>query len=100
MFITLVLMRPKKSRRIEIEAKALYYKPRGITMSQLDEIQLDADELEAFRLADVEKLYQEEAARRMGVSRTTYGRILGAAREKAATALVRGSALKISGKEK
>jgi len=55
------------------------------------------DELEALRLADLEGLYQEEAAERMGVSRATFGRIVEAARRKTAQALVGGRALRIEG---
>ena len=60
-------------------------------------IVLGADELEAIRLADVEGLYQEGAAARMGVSRATFGRILAAARSKVARALVEGTVLLIGG---
>ena len=48
---------------------------------------------EAIRLADVEGLYQEEAARRMGVSRPTFARILTSGRSKVGRALVEGKAL-------
>jgi predicted DNA-binding protein (UPF0251 family) len=53
------------------------------------------DELEALRLADVEGLYQEAAARRMGVSRPTFARILARARASAARALVEQKVLVI-----
>jgi hypothetical protein len=46
------------------------------------------DELEAIRLTDVEGLYQNAAARRMGVSRQTYARILARARHTVAASLV------------
>ena len=55
------------------------------------------DELEAVRLADLEGLYQEQAARRMGVSRPTFGRILDCARRKIAQALVGARVLRIEG---
>jgi len=53
------------------------------------------DEVEAMRLADLEGLYHEDAAQKMGVSRATFGRILGVARRKVAEALLKGKALKI-----
>jgi hypothetical protein len=56
---------------------------------------LRLDELEALRLADVEGLYQEAAAQRMGVSRPTFARILARARSAAATALVEQKVLVI-----
>jgi hypothetical protein len=51
------------------------------------------DELEAIRLADVEGLYQDAAAERMGVSRQTYARILSRGRHVVAACLVEGRAL-------
>lgn len=66
-------------------------------MSVLDEIELSIDEFEALRLADLEGLYQEEAAARMEVSRATFARIVAASRKKVATALVQGNALRIGG---
>jgi predicted DNA-binding protein (UPF0251 family) len=53
------------------------------------------DELEALRLADVEGLYQEEAARQMNVSRATFGRIVEEAHRKVADAILHGKALRI-----
>lgn len=46
------------------------------------------DGLEALRLADIEGLYQDAAAQRMGVSRQTYARILSRARQAVAASLV------------
>jgi predicted DNA-binding protein (UPF0251 family) len=63
----------------------------------LQQVALTVDELEAIRLADLEGLYQEEAAQRMNISRQTFGRILEAAHRKVADALVNGKALSIEG---
>jgi hypothetical protein len=60
-------------------------------------VALTLDEFESLRLADLEGLYQEDAAGRMGVSRATFGRIVESARRKVAEALVRGKALRIEG---
>jgi rubrerythrin len=57
------------------------------------------DEFEAIRLADLESMYQEQAAEKMNVSRQTFGRIIASARKKVAEALVQGKALKIEGGE-
>jgi predicted DNA-binding protein (UPF0251 family) len=74
-----------------------YFKPRGIPISQLEEVVLSLDEYEAIRLADYEQLYQEEAAARMNISRQTFGRIIEAAHKKIADVLINGKALKIAG---
>lgn len=66
-------------------------------MAELEAVALSVDELEALRLADLEGLYHDGAARRMGVSRATFGRIVETARRKVAEALVGGKALKIGG---
>jgi predicted DNA-binding protein (UPF0251 family) len=55
------------------------------------------EELEALRLADLEGLTQEEAAGRMGVSRSTFQRIVAQARRQVALALAEGHALQIEG---
>lgn len=74
-----------------------YFKPRGIPLSALEEVVLTVDEFEAIRLADLEGLYQEGAAEKMGISRQTFGRIVESAHMKVAEALVKGKALKIEG---
>jgi len=73
------------------------FHPAGIPVRGLGEIVLTLDEFEAIRLADLEGLYQEQAAERMIVSRPTFGRILAAAHRKVAEALAHGKTLKIEG---
>jgi predicted DNA-binding protein (UPF0251 family) len=75
----------------------VYFKPRAIPLSELEELVLTIDELEALRLADLEGLYQEAAAEKMQVSRQTFGNIIKAARKKVADALVSGKAIRIEG---
>jgi len=65
----------------------------------LEEVILTVDEFEAIKLADLENLYQEQAAEKMNVSRQTFGRIIDSAHKKVADALVKGKALKIEGGE-
>jgi predicted DNA-binding protein (UPF0251 family)/predicted Fe-Mo cluster-binding NifX family protein len=72
-------------------------KPAGVSCKDLEEVRLACDEVEAVRLADLEGLYHEAAARRMGVSRATYGRILESAHRKIADALLNGKALRLEG---
>jgi hypothetical protein len=73
------------------------FQPAGVPVQGLVEIVLALDEFEAIRLADLEGLYQEQAAERMRVSRPTFGRILAAAHRKVAEALAHGKTLKIEG---
>ena len=73
------------------------FKPRAVPLSVLEEVVLSVEELEALRLAHQEGLYQQAAAERMAVSRTTFGRVLDAAHRKVTRALVEGCALRIEG---
>ncbi len=69
------------------------FKPTGTPLHELRQIELHRDELEAMRLCDREGLTQEEAGKRMGVSRGTIQRIITVARKKTAAALSEGMAL-------
>lgn len=69
------------------------FKPGGVPA--LAQVHMSLEEFEAVRLADLETLDQIQAARRMGISRQTFGRALAAARRKVAAALVLGHALRI-----
>jgi len=89
--------RPFKCRRVLGMPKSDYLKPSGIPLSDLREIDLTIDEFEAIRLADLEGLYQEDAAKKMNISRQTFGNIIAEARKKVADAIVNGKALKIRG---
>ena len=89
--------RPFSPRRIDCQPGATYFKPAGVPLRVLEEVTLTLDEFEAIRLADLEGLYQEQAAERMQVSRPTFGRIVESGRQKVADALVRGKALRVQG---
>lgn len=91
------MARPQCCRRVGFSPKVCYYKPRGIPLIFLEEVVLTLDELEAIRLADLEGLYQEQAAKKMNVSRPTFGRIIESAHKKVAEALIKGKALKMEG---
>jgi predicted DNA-binding protein (UPF0251 family) len=89
--------RPRRCRWIWALPNVSYFKPRGIPLSQLDEVILTVDEHEALRLSDVEGLDQEEAAKRMNISRQTFGRVLGSARKKISNAIINAKAIRIEG---
>jgi len=93
------MVRPLNSRHIGCQPGSRYFKPRGVPLSDLEEVVLTMDEFEAIRLADLEGLYQEKAAEKMKISRQTFGRIAESAHRKVAEALVKGKALKIEGGE-
>ena len=73
------------------------YKPAGVPLHTLRCIHLLHEELEALRLADLQGMTQVEAAQRMGVSRSTFQRIVTRARRQVSMALAQGHALQIEG---
>jgi predicted DNA-binding protein (UPF0251 family) len=91
------MSRPTCCRFVESAPACTFFKPRGVPLCRLEQVTLTLDELEAMRLADLEGMYQEQAAERMNVSRPTFARIIESARKKAAEALVNGKALRLEG---
>lgn len=89
--------RPCCLRHVRRAPCAACFKPTGIPVRHLEEVVLGLDELEALRLADLDGLYQEQAAGRMGISRPTFSRIIEEARRKVADALIHGKALRMEG---
>lgn len=87
--------RPRSFRKIQLDPKAVYFKPQGIPMSFLEVVELTLEEAEAMRLRHEENLEQTEAAKKMDTSQSTYQRILTSAYKKVTEALVHGKAIKI-----
>jgi len=75
----------------------VYYKPQGIPITKLDELNLTMEEIEALNLKDMQGLNQIEAARKMCISRSTFQRLLKSGRKKIITAIVEGKAIKLEG---
>ena len=89
--------RPRKRRMIARAPRPAIYKPAGVALSTLRLVSLLPEELEALRLADREGLTQAQAAGEMGISRSTFQRIVTQARYQVALALTEGHALEIEG---
>jgi predicted DNA-binding protein (UPF0251 family) len=84
-------------RRVNFLPHVTYFKPAGVPLIHLQEVQLSIEEAEAIRLKDIEGLEQEKCAEKMNVSRTTFSRMLDSARLKIADALLNGKAIRIEG---
>lgn len=84
-------------RKVSYLPPITYFKPAGIRMSELGEVQILVEEAEAIRLKDLQGLEQEECARHMNISRSTFSRLLDSARNKIADALLNGKAMRIEG---
>jgi predicted DNA-binding protein (UPF0251 family) len=103
MFITVhwkqgaTMPRPCCLRHIGFTPNAGFFKPAGVPVRVLEQVTLTLDEVEALRLADLNGLYQEQAAAEMKISRPTFSRIVAEARRKVAEALIHGKALRLEG---
>ena len=91
--------RPRKWRFCRPLMGEVFFKPQAVPMSVLEIVELGQDELEAMRLCDCEDLEQEEAAKRMNVSRGTVQRLLYSGRKKVLEAILNNKALRIVGGE-
>ena len=91
------MARIPKWRRVAFMPETTYFKPVGKHSRAVEEVCLSVEEAESIRLKDVERLGQEECARRMNISRPTFHRVLGSARSKLADALLNGKAIRIEG---
>ncbi len=84
-------------RRVGFLPQITYFKPTGVSLTNLEEERISVEEAEAIRLKDLEELELEDCARRMNISRTTFSRVLNSARKKIADALLSGKAIRIEG---
>ena len=87
--------RPQKIRFVLSQPELQTFGPRD--EEQRETVQLTVEEFEAIRLADYVGMDQETGAGQMGISRHTFGRLLGKARKNVAQALVLGRELRIEG---
>ncbi len=82
------MVRPKRKRRV---VKCHKYHIN----ENLKPIQLSVDEFEAIRFKDYHNIKQTEAAEFMGISQSTFHRILNSARNKLAKSLIEGKKITI-----
>jgi len=89
------MVRPRLCRRIRFNPNVTYFKPQGVPMRYLEIVELTTEEVEALRLRNIKDLEQEEAAKKMNTSQSTFQRILSSAYKKITEALIEGKAIKI-----
>lgn len=87
------MARDKNQR--ELNFKPLFKKFGQTEIENNNEIALLHEEIEAIYLMDLLGLYQEDAAKKMNVSRPTFSRIIRNARHKVANSLIGGAKLHI-----
>ncbi|OGC34311.1 hypothetical protein A2311_01270 [candidate division WOR-1 bacterium RIFOXYB2_FULL_48_7] len=93
------MSRPFRCRKVGLQPVCRRFGPSGGLAGEGQAIHLQLDELEAIRLADVDGLYQEDAAKKMGISRQTFGNIIDSAHKKVAEAIINANEIKIEGGE-
>jgi predicted DNA-binding protein (UPF0251 family) len=71
------------------------FKPVGLTMKELSNVNIALDEFEAMRLCDLEDKNQIEASEIMRISRGTIQRLLESGRKKLVDALLNSKAINI-----
>lgn len=87
--------RPRLCRKIRFNPDVTYFKPKGVPMRFLGVEHLTLEEVEALRLKNIENLAQEECAKKMNTSQSTFQRILSSAYKKISRALIEGRAIEI-----
>lgn len=90
------MVRPRIRRCIQFNPNVDYFKPRGIPLKDLQEVELLPDEIEAIKLYFVDGMDQTQSAKEMGISQPTFARTVDAAIKKVADALIKGKAIKIN----
>lgn len=83
------MARPCKSRTLEGVPRPVLYIPSGWTQEQCAPAEVAIEDFEVFRLVDGHAHTIEEAARKLGVSRSTAGRMLERSRRALALAMER-----------
>lgn len=85
--------RPKRSYIVNFCPPYNSFKPQGCECYGC--IDITSEEIESLRLKNIQNFDQTEAAKRMGVSQSTFQRILSTAYKKVSLALIEGRELRI-----
>ncbi|NOQ48243.1 DUF134 domain-containing protein [Methanococcoides sp.] len=89
--------RPRKRRMVNYDHNTRHFKPSGVCLKDLEEVNITIDELETLRLSSLEKMKQENAAQTMQIHQSTFQRTLQRTLQKIADALVNGKSIKVEG---
>jgi len=89
------LGRPRRRRRIRFSHRINYYKPQGTPLRDLEVEEISVEELETLRLKNIKDLDQNECAKKMNISQSTFQRILSKTYKKISYALISGKAIRI-----
>ncbi|MDP2788549.1 MAG: DUF134 domain-containing protein [bacterium] len=93
------MVRPKCDKNVDFCPKYKEFKPEGCPKSMRC-VEIDPEEAEALRLKNVKNLDQNSAAKKMGISQSTFQRILSSAYKKVSGALIAGNIIKLKENKK
>lgn len=89
------MTRPRCCYRIDYCPKATLFKPKQSGTRKGKIVELSREEIEALRLKNVKGLDQTKGAKHMGISQSSFQRILSSAYRKISDALTTGKTIKI-----
>lgn len=89
--------RPIRNRKVLQPPQMDGFKPFGMVRCKREGIEIQLDEYESIKLALYDKLSQDDAAEKMGVSRPTFTRVYNRGLEKIAKAFVEGLFIEFNG---
>lgn len=89
--------RPKSEYRLDFCAPYSSFKPQDCVCD--DWVDITAEEIESLRLKNIKEMDQTQAAKKMGVSQSTFQRVLSSAYKKVSLALIEGRELRIISKK-
>lgn len=90
------MTRPRCRFRIGFFPKYRDFRPADCYCPESRCVEISGEEIEALRLKNIKNLDQTEAAKKMGVSQSTFQRVLSGAYKKVTESLVEGKILKIT----
>lgn len=90
------MTRPRCNYRIAFCPKVRSFQPEGEHCAGNDCISISEAETEALRLKNIQELDQTQAAEAMGISQSSFQRLLSSAYKKVSQALVEGKSIVIT----
>lgn len=91
------MVRPKCDKKVDFSPTYKEFKPEGCPKG-MKCVEIEIEEAEALRLKNIKNLDQNSAAKKMGISQSTFQRILSSAYKKVSMALISGNIIKIKEK--
>lgn len=89
------MARPCKERNTTHKQKYICFKPSQVDIKDLEKIELQLDEIEAIKLADLEWLSMKDGSEKMWISASTFCRLTKKARNKLADFIINWKRIRV-----